>query len=156
MTNDQTVASVIASIIGTWTVRSFYEQETATGVRHHLFGDKPIGFLTYTDEGRMMALFEDPRRTPPVAIRPTDAEALHLFRTTSAYAGTFSVAVTDRGTTVTHHVEASWNRAWTDTNQVRHVRIEGDRLSIYTDPLLSPVVGCEITSHLEWVRWRAA
>ena len=47
------------------------------------------------------------------------------------YFGTYSVDATTQ--TVTHHVEGSLWPDYTDTDQVRPFRIEGDRLTIELD-----------------------
>jgi len=38
------------------------------------------------------------------------------------------------GSTFTIAVDASWNESWNGTKQRRHFKIDGDRLSIETDP----------------------
>ena len=38
---------------------------------------------------------------------------------------------------VVHHIDTSWNQAWTGTNQIRHFVLEGDVLTITTAPYKS-------------------
>jgi hypothetical protein len=69
-------------------------------------------------------------REKPAALVPTTEEAADLFKTMLAYAGTYSVD----GDTVTHHVDLSWNEAWTGIDQVRKARFEGNRVHLSTEP----------------------
>ena len=50
-----------------------------------------------------------------------------------AYAGTFSLGEN----VVVHHIDTSWNQAWTGTDQIRHFVLEGDTLTITTAPYKS-------------------
>ena len=70
-------------------------------------------------------------------------EGVQLLGTMVAYAGTFSLGKN----VVVHHIDTSWNQAWTGTNQIRYFVLEGDTLTIGTDVFR--------TSH-EWrkVIWR--
>jgi hypothetical protein len=70
---------------------------------------------------------------------PTDAEKIGLFSSMIAYAGTYEIA----GDRVVHHVDISWNEAWTGTQQVRFFRMDGDRLTITTAVAKSPRDGLE-------------
>ena len=45
---------------------------------------------------------------------PTDEEGVQLLGTMVAYAGTFSLGEN----VVVHHIDTSWNQAWTGTNQM--------------------------------------
>ena len=40
-------------------------------------------------------------------------------------------------------VDASWNEAWTGTDQVRFYKLEGDTLTITTAPMKHPADGSE-------------
>jgi hypothetical protein len=65
-----------------------------------------------------------------------------------AYAGTYTID----GDKVSHHVDISWNQAWTGTIQVRQFRIDGDRLQIHSVPAKSFQDGRVIIAALEWTR----
>jgi hypothetical protein len=51
---------------------------------------------------------------------------------------------------VTHHIDISWNQAWTGTDQVRFYKLEGDVLTITTAPYKSYFDGKEGRSILVW------
>jgi hypothetical protein len=54
-----------------------------------------------------------------------------------AYAGTFT-AFADK---VVHHIDMSWNQAWTGTDQIRFLRLQGDSLTYVGAPARNPMNG---------------
>ncbi len=134
-------------LYGTWRLLSDVREDVATGVKTNNWGENPKGYLTYGRDGRMSALVVGAKRPKPKDLaKVSDDDRVALFKTMLAYAGTFSVD----GSTVTHHVDISWNESWTGTNQIRHARIEGRRLYITTDPMPSAVDGRMIVAILVW------
>jgi hypothetical protein len=134
------------NVVGTWKLVSFVTQELRTGKKTSLWGEHPKGYLIYTPEGRMMALIVHEIRSPP----KVDEDRINLHKNMAAYSGRYTV----EGDKVVHHVDASWNEAFTGTDQVRFVKIEGDRLTITTAPSkTTPLMpGVETTSVLVWER----
>ena len=63
-----------------------------------------------------------------------------------AYAGTYSI----EGDEVSHHIDASWNQAWTGTTQVRQFKIDGKILHIKTLPARNALTGKQSSSELVW------
>jgi Lipocalin-like domain len=51
---------------------------------------------------------------------------------------------------VIHHVDISWNEAWTGTDQVRFFKLDGNILTITTAPNKSPVDGRDGRTVLVW------
>jgi hypothetical protein len=127
------------SIVGTWRLKSFVCEISATGQRYDEFGEHPDGYITYLPDGRMHAILVTNLRPRPAGPVPTDAEKIGLFSSMIAYAGTYEIA----GDRVVHHVDISWNEAWTGTQQVRFFRMDGDRLTITTAVAKSPRDGLE-------------
>ena len=105
--------------VGTWTLRATERKVLDTGESAPLWGAHPTGTLIYTADGRMSALVVAENRKAPAAAMPTEAEALSLFKSMVAYAGRYTVEP-DR---VVHHVEQSWNQAWTGTD-VRFAKLD--------------------------------
>jgi hypothetical protein len=134
--------------VGTWTLRSTERKNLKTGETAALWGERPSGTLIYTAEGRMSALVLAEDRRAPAGAAPTDAESAALFRSMVAYAGRYTV----EPTRVIHHVEQSWNQAWTGTEVVRFYRLEGDRLTLTTAPAHNPRDGKMSVSTLVWER----
>src|SRR5713101_3641677 len=67
-----------------------------------------------------------------------------------AYARTFSLG----DNLVVHHIDTSWNQAWTGTDQIRHFVLDGDTLTITTAPYKSYLDGTMGRSILVWNKVR--
>jgi len=136
-------------LVGTWRLVSA-SASTASGGRHEApFGSGPTGILTYTPDGRMTALLSYSGRRPlssPDRISAPADERAEAFATFFAYAGRYSVAEGK----VIHHVEIASMENWVNTDFVRLVEMDGDRLTLRTPPL--PVGGEIRTSELVWER----
>jgi Lipocalin-like domain len=134
--------------VGTWTLRATERKSLDTGETTPLWGANPSGTLIYTADGRMSALVLAGNRKAPAAAMPTEAEALSLLRSMVAYAGRYTV----EATRVVHHVDQSWNQAWTGTDVVRFYKFEGNRLTLTTAPAPNPRDGKMSVSTLVWER----
>ena len=115
-------------ILGTWKLQSLVFEATATGRRSSPFGDHPVGYLSYSPDGRMYAIGVAEDRPKPCDLVPTDEEKAKLQESMFAYAG----AYTANGEKVIHHVDISWNQSWTGTDLVRFYKLDGDTLTIRT------------------------
>ena len=134
--------------LGTWKLVSVTFQYEDTGEKTQPYGAHPSGYLSYGADCRMYALIVGEGRKPTAGDVPTGTEKAGLYDGLVAYAGTWSIA----GDQVSHHVDISWNQAWTGTTQVRQFRIDGDRLYIRSIPAKSFQDGRVITAALEWLR----
>ncbi|MGD0107744.1 MAG: lipocalin-like domain-containing protein [Rhodopila sp.] len=133
-------------VLGTWKLRSYEREETATGRRHNQFGEQPDGYLGYAPDGRMYAIFTRHDRIMPADVVPTDEEGVQLLGSMVAYAGTYTLGEKQ----VVHHIDISWNQAWTGTDQVRYFDLDGNTLTITTAPYKSYHDGKEGRSILVW------
>jgi hypothetical protein len=116
------------SILGTYRLVS--EQRTIVDTKEVIPGTGASGYITYGDDGRMIVLIvRQPRPRPEAAEKITDQQRIELFRTITAYAGTYKFD----GTTIEHNIEISMNEVWSGTKQVRSVKRDGDQL-IYSTP----------------------
>jgi hypothetical protein len=136
-------------LVGTWKLVSA-SLSTADSERNDTpFGPSPTGFLTYTREGRMSAMISYSGRKPlsvielPLAAVEERAEA---FGTFLAYAGRYTL-MEDR---VIHHVEISSLQNWVNTDLVRLIKFQGDRIILATPP--SSIGGKIQTWELVWER----
>ena len=114
-------------------------------------GTQPNGYIIYTPDNRMLVLIvsdKNDRPAPESFVGLTDEQCASLFRTMTSYGGTYEFD----GQTVKHHVDISWNQAWTGTTQVREFTIVGDRLHIRSVPAKSFQDGRVISAALEWMR----
>jgi hypothetical protein len=134
--------------LGTWKLVSVTFEYPDTGEKTQPYGAHPSGYLSYGTDCRMNALIVGEGRKAPAGDVPTSAEKAGLYDGLVAYAGTWSIA----GDKVTHHVDISWNQAWTGTSQVRQFRIDGDRLYIRSVPAKSFQDGRVVSAALEWIR----
>lgn len=133
-------------VLGTWKLKSFVREVSATGERYNQMGEHPTGYLSYSSDGRMYAIITGDNRIKPHDVAPTDEDRAKLHRTLTAYAGTYTLDVEK----VIHHVDVSWNEAWTGTDQVRFYKLDGNTLTITSAPNKSPVDGREGRAILVW------
>jgi hypothetical protein len=134
-------------LYGTWRLVSDVRQDVETGARTDNFGKHPQGYLSYARDGRMSAIEVAEQRPKPTDLsKLADADRAALFKTMLAYAGTFSFD----GKVVIHHVDVSWNNNWTGTDQVRNVRLEGNKLYITTNVQPSTIDGKPTIGILTW------
>jgi hypothetical protein len=134
--------------LGTWKLQSLTIEYQDTGQKVEPFGAHPSGYLNYGSDCRMYAIIAHENRKPPMGTVPTDAEKIALFSGVLAYAGTYTVD----GDKVTHHVDVSWNEAWTGTKQVRQFKIEGNTLHVTSMPDKNPRDGRVTSGSLVWVK----
>jgi len=76
----------------------------------------------------------------------TTAEA---FASMIAYAGCYSLMAGDK---VIHHVEASWRQDQVGSDLIRFAKVQGERLTLRTPPMV--VGGVRVVSELVWERNR--
>ena len=141
------------TLVGTWKLISAIDT-TEKGEAKSAFGQNPVGFLTYTADGRMMAIIaHGPRKllsVPDYTAAPAEERA-EAFATFAAYAGRYTL----NGDKVVHHVEISsvQNRVGTDLTR-SIVALQGDRLVLRTPPFLKG--GVMVTTELIWERLKEA
>jgi hypothetical protein len=117
-------------LLGTWKLKSYVET-TETGETLTPYGEHPAGYLSYAADGRMYAVGTADGRSRPSGAAVTNEERAALYQTMFAYAGTYTV----EDGKVTHHVDISWNEAWTGTDQVRFFAVTRDMLVITADAM---------------------
>jgi hypothetical protein len=117
-------------LAGTYRLISSTRKILETGEVLNTWGKNPKGFITYGKDGRMLVLIvSDDRPKPESVEKMTDQQRIDLFRSMTAYGGTY---IFD-GRRVEHHIDISWNEVWTGTTVVREITKEGDKL-MYTSP----------------------
>ena len=133
-------------LLGTWKLKSLVREVFATGERYHPMGEHPEGYLSYSADGRMYGILVSDNRIKPNDVAPTDEERVKLHRTLTSYAGTYTLD----NEKVVHHVDISWNQAWTGTDQVRFYKLDGNTLTITSAAARSPQDGREGRAILVW------
>jgi hypothetical protein len=136
-------------LVGTWKLVSA-SSTTSSGERNETpYGPSPVGFLTYTADGRVTALISYGGRKSLSVGGGTPApleEQAEAFKTFIGYAGRYTFS----GDKVTHHVEISSIQNYVGKDLVRSVTFQGDRIILLTPP--TPVNGKIQTVELIWQR----
>jgi hypothetical protein len=133
-------------LIGTWKLVSVKARDLDSGQKRDAWGANPVGYINYAPDGRMMVINARSGRAKPKGPAPTPQEAADLFQGMLAYAGTYSV----KGNEVTHHVDVSWNEAWTGTDMLRIATFDGERVHLSTRPTPDPVTGRMSVRTMTW------
>jgi hypothetical protein len=137
------------ALVGTWKLVSA-KDTTEKGEVRDSYGSNPTGFITYTADGRMMAIIINGGRKPfsvPDWIASPVEERAEAFATSLAYAGSYTFS----GDKVIHHVEAHSLQNFVNTDFVRFVKRDGrDRLILRVLALLKG--GERVTQELVWQR----
>jgi Lipocalin-like domain len=138
------------SLLGTWKLISYVGAEMMVGAKSDVMGPHPSGYINYGPDGRMIVVIVGSDRKRPVGPIATPEEAQALIRSMLAYAGTYTVD--SKAKTVTHHVEVSWDQSRTGDSQVRSYELDGDRLTLTTQPSNDPATGRRTVRTLVWER----
>jgi len=133
------------NLVGTWKLVSA-SSTTSAGERSETpYGQSPVGFLTYTADGRITAMISyDGRKS--LTSGGTVEEQAEAFKTFLAYAGRY----TRSGDTITHSVEISSIQAYVGKDLIRTVTFHGDQITLVTPP--TPMNGKIRTFELIWER----
>jgi len=120
--------SLSDEIPGGWLLESFVSRQGESGAVRYPFGKHPAGLILYTTDGHMSA-----------QLTPDPGEFV-------SYGGRFEVD--EAAATVTHHVIIATMPELLQQPQIRHARVEGDRLT-----LSASLTSAEGTTHSTLV-WR--
>ena len=134
-------------ILGSWRMTSWVTRDVATGERRDALGPNPRGSVVYTPQ-RVTFLIVKSDRARPERLPPSDEEKIALFDTMFAYSGAYSVEP-DR---VVHHVDLSWNEAWSGTDQVQFCSVDEQTLTYTSTPAKSPFDGREVVHEVTYER----
>jgi hypothetical protein len=123
-------AAADEDLTGTYKLVSSKRKIIETGETLDTWGANPKGFISYGKDGRMLVLIVTDDRPKLESIgKITDQDRANLFRTMTAYGGTYEFD----GKAVQHHIDISWNEVWTGTTVIRELKREGDKL-MYSSP----------------------
>jgi Lipocalin-like domain len=133
-------------LVGTWKLVSALSTTSAGEPSEVPYGPSPVGFLTYTGDGRVSALISYGGRKPLPFGGGTQEEQAVAFKTFLAYAGRYSIS----GEKVTHYIEVSSIQNYVNKELVRNLKFQGDRIILTTPPTM--VNGKIQTVELIWQR----
>jgi Lipocalin-like domain len=132
-------------LVGAWKLVSA-SSTTSKGERTETpYGAGPVGFLTYTEEGRVTSLISYGGRKS-LSIGATPQELAEAFSTFLAYTGRYTLC----GDKVIHHIEVSSIQNYVSKDLIRSVKFQGDQIVLITPPTL--VNGKIQTIELIWQR----
>jgi hypothetical protein len=136
-------------LVGTWRLVGASSSTDKGDVIKEVYGPNPTGILTFTAEGRVMAIIAMGGRKPlsiPDRVSAPAEERADAFSTFIAYAGRY----TFDGNKETVHIEVSSLQNWVGTDQERFVFLRGDRVILRTPPMARG--GALQTFELVWER----
>ena len=109
-------------MLGVWRLVSYDLEYQDTGERLPVFGKKPVGYIIFTPEGRMMAYLEAENRKAPENAEEESA----AYRTMSAYSGKYRL----EGDKWITKVDSAWDASWVGTDQERFYKFDGQQLHV--------------------------
>jgi hypothetical protein len=124
--------SVTGLLVGTWRLQVF-ERHTADGNISFPLGRDAVGYLAYTPDGYVFVSImcrERPALDTPNWYESTPEEKAAAANTINTYCGHYEL----RGGQIVHHVEQSLFPNNIGTSQVRFMELDGDRLTLTTEP----------------------
>lgn len=127
-------------LLGTWKlieIKAIFPDGT---INNEAFGINPIGYITYTIEGKMMVMFSKSERpflsgnsasplTNAIHSVPIEERA-EAFSTFNSYAGSYTVD----GEKVIHHVEIASIPNRIGKSLTRNFKLNGNRITLKTPP----------------------
>jgi hypothetical protein len=120
-------------LLGTWQLISWEEHEPGHDVTYPV-GSNAVGQISYDAAGRMSAQLVRPNQQHFVS---EDWREARIDEKASAWANYFgyfgTYTVDEQAHTIVHHIEGSWFPNLVGTDQVRHYRLEGDRVILNAD-----------------------
>jgi hypothetical protein len=127
-------AEGIQPLVGTWRVVEFADLDEK-GKWQYWYGEHPLGYFVYDATGHVhVQIMKVPPLRPfpesnfDAGKMPSPEHALDAYTDYLAYFGTY--AVDSKKHVVTIHVEGSLAPDYTDTDQTRPFKLEGNRLEI--------------------------
>jgi hypothetical protein len=136
------------SLVGTWRLVS-WELRDDDGHVSYPFGRDALGYLTFTDDGRMSVIITTADRRPfghEDMLRGTAEEKAAAADTCVAYCGTYTVD----GDRARIRVEASLFPNWLGTIQERCIECDGERIALSLPP--GAWMGRRQVARLVWAR----
>ncbi len=139
-------------LVGAWRLLS-WENRAADGRVTYPMGRHVAGYILYTAEGYMNVAIMAAERPPHATTDPqggTVEERARSAKTYLSYAGTYEIGDGE----IVHHVQVSLFPNWVGGEQRRFYKLDGDRLTLSTAPML--LGGIERRAYLVWERAASA
>jgi hypothetical protein len=133
---------------GTWKLVSYVGEDVSSGAKSDVMGSHPSGYVNYGADGHMILMIVGSDRKKPAGPTATPEESDALIKSMLAYAGTY--AIDSNAKTVTHHIEISWDQTRAGQDHVRKFNVEGNRLTLVTEPSSDPASGKKTVRTVTW------
>lgn len=146
----QTVGNPSQTLVGSWRLISSEGHSTDGRVVYDQ-GKEPTGRVMFDASGRLSLHLTDPNRRNFESgdfLRPTPEELTEAFKGYFGYFGSYTVD--EDAEVVTFHIEGAANPNYVGTDQRRIFKIEGNRLTLRTQP--ERAGGADITYLVVWER----
>jgi len=133
---------------GTWRLLS-YEVKSTSGETRYPWGQDPMGFLMYNDDGYVsvaMMSTNRPRFEAKDIKKGTTEEKVAAVDTYISYCGRYEFY----DDTIIHHVEVCLFPNWVGNDQTRTYKFDGSRLLLRTEPIVAGEK--QWAGHLLWER----
>src|SRR5262249_3971166 len=119
-----------SDLYGTWKLVSLTSKLIDTGQVDQPRGKAPRGYISFTQDGRMISITLNEKRPKPESVaKMTDPQRIELFNTMNAYAGTYKL----EGNKLTYHFDLTHNEVL-ERASVREIKLEGSKLTIVNEP----------------------
>ena len=141
-----------SDLYGTWKLVSLNSKVMDTGQMEQLRGKAPIGYVSFTPDGRMTGIIlNETRPKPESAAKMTDQQRVELFKTMNAYAGTYKL----EGNKLTYRYDVTHNELPTQRALVREIKIEGRKMTMLNEPALGVNDGKKRQTTTVWEKVQA-
>ena len=118
-----------SSIVGVWKMISLTTKEVATGKTDQPYGAHPGGYRIFTRGGHVMSLLVGENRKAPAGRYSNDPDRAELFKSLSAWSGTYKVD----GNKIVVVADVAWIPSW--PGQEYLVEINGNKLTMTPVPV---------------------
>jgi len=122
---------IASSIVGGWKVISLTTKEVVTGKTDQPYGARPGGYRIFTHGGLVMSLLVAENRNVAGGYYTNNFDRAQLFRSMSAWSGTYKVD----GNKIVVVADAAWNPSW--LGREYFVEINGNKLTMTSAPFES-------------------
>jgi len=140
-------AQAQSDIVGTWKIKEFYQFVTSTNEKRYIFGENPLGMVTYTKGGHFHIMVEAGDRKQ-AGNAPTDAESVQLLTSMFSYSGTYKA----EGNLLTAKLLSSWMPAYLGTERKSKFEVSGNTLTTESMPFKSSRDNVEVVGVLKYER----
>ena len=140
-------AQAQSDIVGTWKINEFYQLVISTNEKRHIFGENPLGMVTYTKGGHFNVMVAAGDRKQ-AGNAPTDAERVQLYTSMFSYCGTYKV----EGNSLTAKPLSAWVPAWVGTERKTKIEVSGNTLTTESMPFKSTRDNVEVVSISKYER----